>query len=79
MKQLSTTSSAELDQWVTQYSNEQLTNVVLLFTGTKNASTGKSWCPDCVVADPVIESVVKQTQARDDIVFITIPVGDLPS
>jgi hypothetical protein len=28
----------------------------LLFTGAKNPSTGVSWCPDCVKADPVIES-----------------------
>lgn len=29
----------------------------LLFTGTKNAS-GRSWCPDCTAADPVIEEVL---------------------
>lgn len=29
----------------------------LLFTGAKNA-TGRSWCPDCTAADPVIEEVL---------------------
>ena len=27
----------------------------ILFTGAVNADTGKSWCPDCVKADPVIK------------------------
>lgn len=26
----------------------------LLFTGSKNVQTGRSWCPDCVAADPII-------------------------
>ncbi len=29
----------------------------ILFTGSKG-SNGKSWCPDCTAADPVIESAL---------------------
>lgn len=35
----------------------QLTNNFILFTGTKNQSTGLSWCPDCVRAEPLIDNV----------------------
>lgn len=31
----------------------------VLFSGSKNASTGVSWCPDCVAADPIIDSVLQ--------------------
>lgn len=34
--------------------------VFVLFTGTKSQSTGMSWCPDCVRADPVIHSALEQ-------------------
>lgn len=37
-------------------SKQSNTPLFLLFTGAKNPSTGVSWCPDCVRADPVIES-----------------------
>lgn len=75
MKQITVNSSSELDQIVADANSK---NVILLFTGTKNSDTGKSWCPDCVVADPVIESVVKNSNDGEGL-FVTIPVGDLPT
>ena len=27
--------------------------IYALFSGGKDATTGKSWCPDCVTAEPV--------------------------
>eukprot|EP00981_Chlorochromonas_danica_P007592 scaffold1818_cov214-Ochromonas_danica.AAC.3 len=30
----------------------------LLFVGTKSTSTGKSWCGDCVRAEPVLEDAL---------------------
>ena len=27
--------------------------IYALFSGGKDAATGKSWCPDCVTAEPV--------------------------
>jgi len=73
MKRLTANSANQLEKLV----NEQVNTVVLLFTGTKQAN-GKSWCPDCVVADPVIESVTQQLKTAD-LTFITVPVGDLPT
>jgi len=31
----------------------------LLFTGSVVPETGRSWCPDCVAADPVIERALQ--------------------
>jgi len=38
--------------------------LIMYFTGTPNPATGKSWCPDCVVADPVLEEMVKTARAQ---------------
>jgi len=51
--------------------------VFVLFTGDKNETDGKSWCPDCNVADPVIEknlSLLEENSA-----FVTCFVGDRPT
>ena len=74
MKELVANSSLELDQLIVA---ETIASniIVLLFTGSKNEN-GKSWCPDCVVAEPVIESVLQQLRSNDCLVFITVPVGD---
>ena len=38
----------------------KLSNISLaLFTGSKNADTGKSWCPDCVMAEPKIQKMIE--------------------
>ncbi|CAI2349466.1 unnamed protein product [Caenorhabditis sp. 36 PRJEB53466] len=51
--------------------------VVALFTGSKNLSTGLSWCPDCVVAEPVVESVLADPAvASQDVHFVTVFVGN---
>eukprot|EP00096_Caligus_rogercresseyi_P003037 TRINITY_DN1555_c0_g1_i1.p1 TRINITY_DN1555_c0_g1~~TRINITY_DN1555_c0_g1_i1.p1 ORF type:complete len:123 (-),score=33.00 TRINITY_DN1555_c0_g1_i1:349-717(-) len=47
-------------------------NLVVLFTGSLDPKTGKSWCPDCVVAEPIIDSVFKD---RPEIHFLTVLVG----
>uniref|UniRef100_A0A914XKV0 Thioredoxin domain-containing protein 17 n=2 Tax=Plectus sambesii TaxID=2011161 RepID=A0A914XKV0_9BILA len=46
--------------------------VFVLFTGSKDSS-GKSWCPDCVTADPVVHASVKEKLSEG--VFITCQVG----
>ena len=79
MQLLTATSTTELESLVTKH-KEDKKSVIVLFTGTKRAEDGKSWCPDCVVAEPVIESVVEQLKDNNsDLVFITVPVGDLPT
>ncbi|XP_072035046.1 thioredoxin domain-containing protein 17-like [Amphiura filiformis] len=47
----------------------------VLFCGGKDDS-GKSWCPDCVAAEPVIDKAV--SKLPDDAVFIYCSVGDKP-
>ena len=50
--------------------------ILLLFTGSKD-SAGISWCPDCNVAEPVLQKVLSdQNYASDDYIFITVYVGD---
>ncbi|XP_045173730.2 thioredoxin domain-containing protein 17-like [Mercenaria mercenaria] len=44
-----------------------------LFTGS-HGEDGKSWCPDCVTADPVVEASLSKLPA--DAVFIHCGVGD---
>ena len=69
-------STAELDKTVDNF-KEQGKDVIALFTGNKTEN-GKSWCPDCVVADPVIESSLEKLKNNDNFVFLTVPVGTLP-
>jgi len=47
--------------------------IYVLFSGSKNGSD-KSWCPDCVTAEPIIEQAFKQAPA--DAVLIHVSVGD---
>jgi len=49
------------------------TTLYLLFSGSKDAQTGTSWCPDCVVAEPVIEKYFKET--ADDVTLLYVAVG----
>nr|CDP93250.1 Bm9224 [Brugia malayi] len=50
---------------------------VILFSGSKDG--GKSWCPDCVQAEPVIEKVIEQIVSSNDtdidLTFIECAVG----
>lgn len=48
--------------------------VFILFTGSKDVVTGKSWCPDCVKAEPVIEKCMEDLPPNSD--FVTCLVGD---
>jgi thiol-disulfide isomerase/thioredoxin len=52
--------------------NEGKTMFVLFF-GSKGAD-GKSWCPDCVKADPIVHEQSKY--APEDSLFIECGVGD---
>jgi len=48
--------------------------VFVLFSGSVDASSGVSWCPDCVAADPVIAAAVKEVE--DEVVFVHCAVGE---
>mmetsp|Transcript_179434 Transcript_179434/g.436592 ORF Transcript_179434/g.436592 Transcript_179434/m.436592 type:complete len:133 (-) Transcript_179434:121-519(-) len=47
-----------------------------LFTGAVSASTGKSWCPDCVRCDPVIKA--KLGESTEETVLLECPVERMP-
>ena len=47
-----------------------LQNFFVLFTGSKGAA-GKSWCPDCVAAEPVIDQALSSLSSY---VFLECPV-----
>ncbi|XP_004594931.1 thioredoxin domain-containing protein 17 [Ochotona princeps] len=49
--------------------------VFAYFSGSKDAE-GKSWCPDCVKAEPVVQEALKH--ATKGCVFIYCQVGDRP-
>jgi thiol-disulfide isomerase/thioredoxin len=46
--------------------------VFVLFFGSEEAATGQSWCPDCVIADPLIRQAISKVS---DAVLIEAPVG----
>ncbi len=47
---------------------------LFLFFGAENPQTGESWCPDCVVADPVVRRAI--ITARKDLTVYECPVGE---
>uniref|UniRef100_A0A914HG84 Thioredoxin domain-containing protein 17 n=1 Tax=Globodera rostochiensis TaxID=31243 RepID=A0A914HG84_GLORO len=57
--------------------------IFVLFTGAKVADTGRSWCPSCVRAEPVIEQALDDLtkvdtdqQQQRHIMFVTCNVGN---
>jgi len=72
MKKLSVESSDSLFKTIEENKSSRL---VLLFTGSKD-SAGKSWCPDCNVADPVIEKALAKVDPEDELVFVKVNVGE---
>nr|ALS04419.1 thioredoxin domain-containing protein 17-like protein [Acartia pacifica] len=45
----------------------------VLFSGSKNEK-GESWCPDCVVAYPIVQKCLEEVD--DDSSFLYVEVGD---
>jgi hypothetical protein len=76
MKKLIIDNLETLLQTLKEQANDKNKSIFLLFTGSKDSS-GKSWCPDCNIADPIIEQVInEQTYDSDDYLFITVFVGE---
>eukprot|EP01040_Poterioochromonas_malhamensis_P001285 gene1285-1360_t len=44
----------------------------VLFTATKNPSTGLTWCPDCNVASPIIDEVLSKLTTPTTIVICDV-------
>ncbi|EFJ07219.1 hypothetical protein SELMODRAFT_134020 [Selaginella moellendorffii] len=51
--------------------------VLLLFLGDRIPSIGRSWCPDCVRAEPVIYKEVES--AGHKVTLVRVNVGDKPT
>lgn len=49
-----------------------------VFFGSEVPETGESWCPDCVMADPVIRATLSRITARP-VHLVECPVGDRAS
>ncbi|KAI9487361.1 MAG: hypothetical protein EXX96DRAFT_552851 [Benjaminiella poitrasii] len=47
--------------------------VFVLFFGTELPETSESWCPDCVIADPLVRKAVMNVK---DSILIEAPVGN---
>ena len=54
------------------------TLVFLLFFGSEAPETGESWCPDCVMADPVIRGTLARMahMTGRPVHLVECPVGD---
>jgi hypothetical protein len=48
-------------------------SAMYLFFGSEDPATGESWCPDCVIADPVLRRAC--ATLRPDLVLYECPVG----
>ncbi len=49
---------------------------VLLFTGSEDAGSGKSWCPDCVAAKaPVAAALARHKTELAGVVLVHVDVG----
>lgn len=46
--------------------------VFVLFFGTEEPETSESWCPDCVIADPLIRKAILQVENS---ILLEAPVG----
>jgi thiol-disulfide isomerase/thioredoxin len=51
----------------------QRDSALYLFFGSEDPATGASWCPDCVIADPILRRAC--TSLRPDLVLYECPVG----
>ncbi|KAL3695819.1 hypothetical protein R1sor_009895 [Riccia sorocarpa] len=51
--------------------------LLLLFLANRDSALGKSWCPDCVRAEPVIYKVVDG--AEKPVTLVRVYVGDRPT
>ncbi|KAI9208194.1 uncharacterized protein BJ171DRAFT_236136 [Polychytrium aggregatum] len=73
MKIIRINDSSEFDSTVSQAVLDNPTShVFVLLFGTEEPQTGESWCPDCVIADPVVRRHISKIP---DSILIEVPVG----
>jgi len=54
--------------------SKEETPLLVYFSGSKNAA-GNSWCPDCVTAQPVVESTIEK-EVKQPTNYLYVGVGD---
>lgn len=64
--------AAFMDAWP---ADDDGTLVFLLFFGSERPETGESWCPDCVMADPLIRGTLSRISAHP-VHLVECPVGE---
>uniref|UniRef100_A0A8D2JJC6 Thioredoxin domain-containing protein 17 n=1 Tax=Sciurus vulgaris TaxID=55149 RepID=A0A8D2JJC6_SCIVU len=69
-EEVSVSGFEEFNQAVEQHQGK---TIFAYFTGSKDAE-GKSWCPDCVEAEPVVREGLKHIS--EGCVFIHCQVGE---
>lgn len=73
MKAVRVNEIDNFDKQVQEAVNES-SSVYVVFFGTETPETSESWCPDCVIADPLIRKAIL-THAPSDAVLLEAPVG----
>ncbi|KAI8344799.1 hypothetical protein BC941DRAFT_409638 [Chlamydoabsidia padenii] len=72
MVQFIRVSTEDFDTQVEKVIQNEQNKVFVLFFGTEMDETNESWCPDCVIADPLIR---KSLLTVPNAVLIEAPVG----
>ncbi|ORZ13078.1 hypothetical protein BCR42DRAFT_355321 [Absidia repens] len=72
MVQFTRVSTEDFDSQVEKALQNEQNNVFVVFFGTELDETNESWCPDCVIADPLIR---KSLLNVPNAVLIEAPVG----
>ena len=67
---------ATVDQFYIRVAQEAESSkrVFAYFFASEVPTTGKSWCPDCIKADPTIERVFENRE-NPSVTLLKIPVG----
>jgi hypothetical protein len=63
---------ADLEPHLSRLAQER-SGALLLFFGSEDPQTGASWCPDCVIADPLLRRLARELQPA--LPLIECPVG----
>jgi thiol-disulfide isomerase/thioredoxin len=50
----------------------RVSKVFSYFYGNEEPSTKKSWCPDCVLADPIIKEALKHVSANVEVIRVAV-------
>lgn len=58
-----------------QPANRELKNLILLFVANDHPETKQSWCPDCLLAKPIINKMREKFQNNEQIALVCVQVG----